>query len=224
MDFSSSKIPEVALHLASRLNLPTPTIPPDSLNIPFVDNPCSESHTHILPCIFNIGEIIIHNDCTLDVLRKYLLISVFIAIAHHEPTLHMSYAEALDMLSIGTDKFVFHIFPEQSPRLFLATFNLIRIFQSNHTIYAWSPAGLIKLLSDRHAWSPNIHDIKPEMLHLIFPNGNKTARTTAVIVKTTVVIVKTTIVIVQTTVVIVQTTVVIVQTTAAIVQTTAAIV
>ena len=86
----------------------------------------------------------------------------------------MSYAEALDMLSIGTDKFVFHIFPEQSPRLFLATFNLIRIFESNHTIYAWSPAGLIKLLSDRHAWSPNIHDIKPEMLHLIFPNGNKT--------------------------------------------------
>ena len=174
VDFFASKIPEVALHLSSRLNLPTPTIPPDSLSIPFVDNPCSESHTHILPVIFNIGEIIIHNNCTLDVLRKDLIVSTFIAIAHHEPPLHMPYAEALDMLSLRTSKFVFHIFPEQSPRLFLATINLIRIFESNHTIYAWSPAGLIKLLSDRHAWSPNIYDIKPEMLRLIFPNGDKT--------------------------------------------------
>ena len=36
-------------------------------------------------------------------------------------------------------------------------------YEVNHIIYACSPAGLMRTLTERYSWSPKFYDIKPEM-------------------------------------------------------------
>ena len=111
-EFFCDHIADFARHLCQLGNFPAPNIPPNSANLPFVDIPCSSDHSKILPALKDIGEIIIHNDCTLFCLKKELDVSSCITILHHEPPRLMPFAERIDMISIRMLHNVFHVFTD----------------------------------------------------------------------------------------------------------------
>ena len=163
VSFFAAKIPELAIYFAAQAGLPVPVIPSDSLKIPFVNSVCTEDHTRTSRSMLGCGEIIINNDCTLGVLRRELGESDFITLIHHEPPLRMPYADPIDMITIRTKNFAFHVFEKPSPFHFRATIDLLKVFEQGNHIYSWSPAGLLKILCDRFGWIPYLVDLKPRM-------------------------------------------------------------
>ena len=165
IDFFASRLPDLARYLAGKANLPTPNIPLDSLKLHFGDAICTEDHFRTARATLGAGEIFIDNDSTVNLLRRDLEFSEFITFIHHEPPLLMPHADLIDMVTIRTNSLIFHVFLKPSPFYFRATIELLKAFEQEQDgiIYSWSPAGLIKILSDRYGWFSQLYDIKPEM-------------------------------------------------------------
>ena len=156
-------IPDLARHLAEQADLSTPEPSESSSTIPFLDTPCSNDHSRILPVMDGISEIFIHNQATLNRLKEDLENTSCITLIHHEPPRLMPNTVPIDMLTIRTFKRVFHVFATTSPYLFRATINLLRIYETKGIIYSWRPSGFVRMMIEQHAWSPILADINVEM-------------------------------------------------------------
>ena len=167
ISFFASKIPDLARFLASQSDLPEPFIPPSSFNTAFVDAACTIDHSRTACSTRGLGEVFINNDCTLGVFRQELLKSDFITLIHHEPPRLLPRADPLDMISIRTKGYIFHVFPKPSPYPFRATLDLLKLYEQDRTIYTWSPAGLCKILCDRFGWIPRVFDLKPKLIEVL---------------------------------------------------------
>ena len=162
----------LAVFLAEENNLTPPALPDSDSDLRFIDQPCPPTHSDLARVMLNVKEAFIVTEGDIQLLINQLKASQCVTLMHHEPPEKLPGAPRMDMLSIRTNDYVFHI-PTVNNRLLRYAINWLKEFNYDRIIYARNPHGLIRILTEVYGWHPHVTDIKPDANRLVNkPNSN----------------------------------------------------
>ena len=163
VEYYKNTIPDVAAYFASLGNLPIPHLPRAREAVAFVNPECISDHGKFASLVEGVQQCVISSATGLEKLRADLDSSSVVVVMPHEKPRLLPGAERIDMLSVRTDGYTFHLLFAAVPEVALAAVRLLKEYSVAAVVYSHCPQGLQKFLSQKYSLSFEIYDIRPEV-------------------------------------------------------------
>ena len=169
-------IPTLAQFIAKDYSLPVPISDDSEMVgdiISFTDRPCNEDHHETASFMNNVTQLYVTQEAMLDLFIEELNKSQCLAILHNEPPYQLPGHDRLDLISIRTFGYVFHLPVEINKRITMAFAHSLRRYENEGgVIYARAPNYIYRYFAVDHDWSPALFDISECLNAAVNKRGN----------------------------------------------------
>ena len=159
VEYFEQSVPEVAAYFAGKTVCELLGDPEAGGFVRFQDATCDGDHEKLSTLTRDIRQVYVSTRSALESLRKEMHSSPCLALFHHEPPLLFPDAVRCDLITIRSEKCIFHI-PTQLQDIARTAINWIRSYNDNSgTIYGRCPHITARVICDELGWYPRLVDV-----------------------------------------------------------------